>query len=87
MTWKLLYKHLLQYQAQLFDSGDPSGELQHLEKLMSSIQQTLQESDSEITPRQTSAKLSIGNIIFNIRYGNYASVSSHSCYVHWQSCR
>ena len=64
MTWKLLYKHLLQHQTRLLDSGDPSSELQHLEKLLASIQQTLHESDSDITPRKVSAKVSIGKILF-----------------------
>ena len=72
MTWKLLYKHLLQYQAKLLDSGDPSRELPHLEKLLSSIQQTLHESDSDVTPRRASAKLTTGMLLhFKNRFDEF----------------
>ena len=59
-TWKTLYKHVVDYQSKISAAGDPKGELPHVEKLMFTIQQTLQEADVTITPRKASAKLSSG---------------------------
>ena len=60
-TWKLLYRHVVEHQASLSRSGDPTGDLPHTEKLLLSIQQVLQNGEGEVTPRTAAAKLSAGS--------------------------
>jgi len=61
-TWKLLFRHVVEHQASLSRSGDPTGDLPHTEKLLLSIQQVLQNGEGEVTPRTAAAKLSAGSL-------------------------
>lgn len=60
-TWKLLYKHALDYyQSEMSNSGNTQDLLQ-VKKLMYNIQQVLQENEAFITPKNASERLSAGD--------------------------
>jgi len=59
-SWKLLYKHTVDYQNHVSKSGDVNNELPLIGKLLTSVQHVLEETEARVSPRAVVAKLSAG---------------------------
>lgn len=59
-TWKVLYHHTVEYESKVKKSGDRQQELPNIDKLILAIQQVLQDTDAQITPRSAAARVSAG---------------------------